>query len=87
MRELIRQPLFWAAFIVGLLFSIVAFSDEVRLKNGRTIEAPFVLDKHGLFGEADETNEAVPEGKVRLKFDNGYMDIPEREIEDLVRTQ
>lgn len=61
------------------------FADVVRLTNGNDIKAPKVIDAHGLFGPADKTDMAVPQGKVRLVWENGYMDIPAKEIHYIKR--
>lgn len=73
------------AILVGA--STVLYADTVEMKNGYEIDAPVVLDKHGYFGEADETPEAVPEGKVRLRYENGYTDIPKDNIKRIRRTE
>lgn len=77
----------FASFVIMIVvgFAAPAFADIVRLKNGREIKAPKVIDKHGLFGPADESPQVIPENKVRLIWENGYMDIPAKEIKELKR--
>jgi hypothetical protein len=84
-----KIALYYAIMILSILIgaALALCADTVEMKNGYEIEAPIVLDKHGYFGEADETPEAVPVGKVRLKFENGYTDIPKDNIKTIRRAE
>ncbi len=84
MKTALYLTVFILAFVIG---ASLILADIVEMKNGYEIDAPIVLDKHGYFGDKDTTPEAVPEGKVRLKYDNGYTDVPKDSIKRIRRTE